>query len=186
MMTTKGTTINVVPEFIIKTFGHVAKDKWIAALSPEAKQVFASVILPSNIYPLKSVLIEPTLKMCELFYSGDTGGAFQLGRFSADYALTGVYKFFIKFGSPEYALKKAGSILPTYFQPSVIEVPVLEDGHAILRITDFSEMHEVVEKRIAGWIDRALELTGAKNQKIKITKSLTKGDSYSEFTIDWE
>lgn len=185
-MTVKGTTISVIPEFIVKTFGEDAKSKWIAALTPEAQQVFNNIILPSNIYPLKTIMAEPTSKMCELFFNGDTRGAFDLGRFSADYALNGVYKFFIKFGSPEYALKKASSILPTYYQPSIIEVPELEKGHAVARITNFAEMDEVVEKRIAGWIDRGLELTGVKNKKVTITKTLTKGDPYTELVVDWE
>lgn len=186
MMTTKGTSLIVLPEFIKQTFGEEAKNKWLAALSPEANKYFSDLIMPASIYPLKTGMIEPTEKMCELFYGGNTNGAFELGKFSADYALKGVYRFFIKFGSPEFIIKKSGTILPVYYQPSKMEITEVENGHAVLRIVDFAEMAEVVEKRITGWMDKAMEVTGAKNGRIVTTKSLTKGDPITEFDITWE
>lgn len=186
MMTAKGTGIVVLPEFIKKTFGEDAKNKWVAALSPEANKIYSEIIMASSTFPLRTVLLEPMEKMCELFYGGDVRGALEFGKFSAEYALKGVYRFFIKFGSPEFIIKKAGTILPVYYQPSRMEVAEAGDGHAILRIVEFSEMTEALQVSMVGWMEKAIEYTGVKNGKIVITKSLTKGDSMTEFSFTWE
>ena len=58
-------------------------------------------------------------------------------------------------------------------------------GKAVLHITQFPEPSALVEARIAGWMQRALEINGCKNANPKITKSMTKGDSLTEFTVTW-
>jgi len=185
-MNIKGTTIIFFPEFIKSKFGEVAFAKWLDTLSPEAKNVYNSVILPSNWYPMNEILTEPTKSICSLFYEGSLRGAEELGEYSADYALHGIYKFFVKMGSPEFIIKKAGSILPTYYEPCKMEVGELSDGHAILRITEFPEANDYIEARIKGWSQRALAIAGGKNLTIAIAKSLAHGDASTDYNINWE
>jgi hypothetical protein len=42
-----------------------------------------------------------------------------------------------------------------------------------------------VEARIAGWMQRALEINGCKNIIVKMPKSLTKGDPVTEYLVNW-
>ena len=44
----------------------------------------------------------------------------------------------------------------------------------------------MIEYRIAGWIEKALELSGCEDIKIRITKSMTKGDAISEYKVSWK
>jgi hypothetical protein len=46
-------------------------------------------------------------------------------------------------------------------------------------------MAPVVEQRIAGWIQRALEIHGCRQPAVNITKSLTKGDPCTELDFSW-
>lgn len=185
-MQAKGTTIIFFPEFIKTKFGEEAFSKWMDALSPEARNVFSGVILPSSWYSLKEIFIEPTKLICDMFYGGSIKGAYELGGFSADYALHGIYKFFLKLGSPEYMIKKAGTILPTYYDPCKMEVAEMTSGHAVLRITEFTEIDNKVEERIRGWCERALAIAGGKELSVKITKSLANGGEFTEFDINWK
>lgn len=185
-MTVKGTAIFTVPHFISNQFGKDALLKWVNSLEPNAKQLFSGNIVPVATYPLTEMFTAPIIKMCELFYNGDFKKAEELGRFSADYSLNGVYKFFVKLGSPQYIAKKASTILPTYYQPSSMETVEVGDNHAIVHITQFEEMHEVIEYRIKGWIQRAIEITGMQDVDIEITKSLIKNDPYTEYIGRWK
>jgi hypothetical protein len=186
MMTAKGTALYTIPHFIKNKFGEDALKKWLDSLSPGAKELFAGNIVPVSVYPLTEMFTDPTVKMCEMFYGGDFKKTSDLGRFSADYSLTGVYKFFVKLGSPQYIAKKASVILPTYYQPSTMETVETGDNHAIVRITQFPEIHEVIEYRILGWVQRAIEITGMQGVEAEITKSLSRHDSFTEYVAKWK
>ena len=185
-MEVKGTAIITLPPFIKERFGEGGFNRWIDGLTPEAREVYQSSVLASSSYPLKRFLIEPLRKMCSLFYAGDLKGARESGRFSADYSLKGIYKIFVKLGSPEFMLRRAGSILPLYYTPSEMKVMECRTGQGIMQITKFREMDQVLEIRIAGWMERAIEISGGKQPNIKITKSLAGGDPLSEFLATWK
>ncbi|MBN2440255.1 MAG: hypothetical protein JXJ04_02890 [Spirochaetales bacterium] len=185
-MEVKGSVVKAIPEFIKNKFGEKECTDWIDSLSIEAKEVYSYMVIPSNWYPLQGILTEPLKKLCELFYNGNLKGAYEAGRYSAEIGLKGIYKAFIQLGSPQLVIKKSGSILPTFYRPSNIEISKNEKGKAILSITEFSEMDPIVEQRIIGWMDMALEICGCKNIHLQLTKSLTKGDSVSEITITYE
>jgi len=182
----KGTAIITIPLFIKERFGEGGLNQWIDTLTPEARKVYQASIFPSSWYPLKELLIEPLRKMCALFYAGDLKGAKESGRFSADYSLKGIYKLFVKLGSPEFMLGRAGTIMGVYYTPSEMKVVESRKGQGIMQITRFPDMDQVLEIRIAGWMERALEISGGKQPSIKITKSLTAGDSVSEFLATWK
>jgi len=67
-----------------------------------------------------------------------------------------------------------------------MDVPTNEKGFASIRINEFPEIHKIVEYRIGGWMERALEITSKnKNFSVEITKSLASGDDYTEFQVNW-
>jgi hypothetical protein len=142
--------------------------------------------LASKWYPLKQMLIEPTLRICELFYKGDINGAVEQGRFSAEHGLVGIYKVFIKLGSPGFIIDRAGPIMTSYYEGSNMEVMERSEKRIRLNITKFDEPNKVVENRIKGWIERALEMSSAKNPKATITKSMTDGAPVTDMTVTWE
>ncbi|MBN1412665.1 MAG: hypothetical protein JW969_17590 [Spirochaetales bacterium] len=184
-MEVKGSAIKSIPEFITNKFCKEGHEKWLENLSVEAREVYCYLIVASNWYPLTTILVEPTRKMCELFYNGDNKGAWEAGRYSAEVGLKGIYKAFVQLGSAQFMLKKAGTIMTTFYRPSTIEVAESGKTNALLHITEFPEMDRSVELRIGGWMEKALEVSGCRNIKVDITKSLTKGDKLTEYTITW-
>ncbi len=184
-MEVKGTAVMTIPIFVKEKFGEQGLQKWLGALSAQARRDFSSDILAPTWYPLKDYLVDPTLKLCELFYQGRLDGAVEQGRFSAEYGLKGVYKAFVKEASPAALVAKAGAILPTYYQPSAMEVTEKGVKTAILRITRFEAPHTVIEHRIKGWIERALEISGAKMVRAQIKNSMTTGSPSTDFALSW-
>ena len=180
-MDAKGSAVEILPKFIMNTFGKDSFNRWLNSLPPKAKAEFSDGILSFRWYPLRSLLVLPTQRFCELFYDGDLKGALEVGRFSADYALKGVYKLFVRVRSPEFLIKRAHKILPTYYRPCAMELVEISSSRSTLRITEFEEMDEVIELRMKGWMEKALEISGATNVNISIPKSLTKNDPYTDF-----
>ena len=121
----------------------------------------------------------------KLLFDDPVKGAWQCGRYSAETALTGIYKFFIKAASPFFIVDRAGKIFTTFYQPSAMEVVEKGNDYVVLHITRFDEPDALIENRIAGWIERAMEIHGLSNVKVQITKSLVTGDPYTEMRVKW-
>lgn len=182
----KGEAMLSIPLFIIKKYGNKAYNRWLNSLSPEAKKVYSSPIHKSDWYPLKEMIIEPTMKICELFYNNSLRGAWDCGRYSAEYGLKGVYKVLVKLSSPLVLIKKGSSILPTYYKPTELEVVEHGKDFAIVHIKKFPEIDKSIENRIAGWMERAVEVTGCKHVTVNITKSMADKAKYTEYKIYWK
>jgi hypothetical protein len=184
-MQVKGTAVVPMPAFVKKNFQEDGYQKWLNALPPDVREAFERTIMPSSWYDFQKFAVLPTMAICDLFYGGGLQGAYELGKYSAEYALVGIYKVFVQLGSPDFIIKKSASILPKYYDPSTITVPVLEKGRAIIRITSFPEWHAAVEQRIAGWISRALEISGGRNVKVVVTSSFLKKQACTEYLLNW-
>lgn len=186
MMVVKGAAVASLPHFISKKFGEDGLDKWLRSLPDDTKRVFSYPVLSSSWFPLKGVLVKPTENMCNLFYNGDVKGAWESGRYSADHGLRGIYKMFIRFGSAEYIINRATVILPTYYNPSELKVANSSKNQAVMHIIKFPEMDKIIEMRIGGWMERALELSGCNNVQVKVTQSLSGGDPLTEYITSWK
>ncbi len=184
-MEIKGTAVKSIPEFI-KNTQFEKYNQWLESLPEESKQVFLNPILPSSWYPMNAAAIIPTQKLGEILFDDPLKGAWQSGRYSADIALKGIYKFFIQAASPFFIINRAGKVLSTYYQPSEMKVADKGDDWVILHITHFEEPNDIIENRIGGWIERALEIHGVSSVTIDIPKSLTRGDKLTEFRVSWK
>lgn len=185
-MKVKGSAVATLPLFVKENFGEDGLQKWLTALSPETQNIFSKNVVSVGWFPLDQTLTEPTKKICDLFYNGNMKGAWDSGRFSAEQGLKGVYKVFIKLGSAAFITKKASSILPTYYEPSEMKVADLKSDSTVIHITKFEEASEIIDNRIGGWMEKALELSGYKTVNISITKSIAKGSPFTEFQVSWK
>ncbi len=184
-MQVKGEVVLSIPIFILKKFGKKEYNRWLAVLSPEARKVYSSPIHKSDWFELKDIMIDPTKKICQLFFNGSTRGAWECGRYSAEYGLKGIYNVLVKLSSPQILIKKAKSIIVAYYKPSTVEIVENEKNYTVVHITEFPEMDKIIEYRIAGWMERAVEICGCKHVTVKITKSIPEGSPFTEFVVSW-
>lgn len=185
-MKIKGTALVALPLFIKKKFGPAGLEKWLSALSPSIKKTYSERNKPYEWYPLEDVYLEPVRKMCDLFYAGNLHGAWELGRFDAENALNTVYRLFLMLGSPQYLIKKASTLFPTYYQGSQVEILDLSKGKSRLRISNYGQMNKVNENTIGGWIERGMELSGAKNIKLSFVAAKVDGQDVVDIFGSWE
>ena len=186
MMEVKGEALISVPIFIIKKFGKSGFEKWLQTLTPYAKSIYESPIDKQKWYPLKKSLTVPTTEMCMLFFNKSYRGAWECGRYSAEYGLKGIYKVLVKLSSPQILIRKAGPILLNYYRPSSLVVADSGPKNVIVHITEFPEMDKVIENRIGGWMERALEICGSKNVSVRIAHTRIDFKPVTEFNITWK
>ena len=184
-MQVKGAVVHTIPLFIKKRFGEQGYERWLESLSESVNTTFSTIILKNAWFPLGAGVVEPTLRLCELFYDGDLSGAAEQGRFSAECGIQSVFGFSVTTVSPQFIVSRAGEILQSYYQPCTIEVVETKPTSATVRITRFDSPYAVVEQRIRGWAERALEISGAKAPEVRITESMTTGSAYTELTASW-
>jgi hypothetical protein len=183
-MEIKGSAVKSLTDFI-KKFHPERYTEWINSLPEDSKKIFSGPVLPSNWYPLQEAIVIPTEKLGTLINQDSNKGAWECGRYSAEISLTGIYKFFIKAASPFFIIDRAGKVFTTYYQPSDMKVTSKGDDFVVLQITRFDEPSDLIEHRIAGWIEKAMEIHGVSFVTVNINKSLAKGDEVTEFYVKW-
>lgn len=184
-MEVKGTAVKSIKEYVESKYPSRIND-WLQALPESSSKLMSAGIFANNWYPMKDGAVEPTKAIAKLFYNNNLQmAALESGRFSAEVGLKGVYRIFVKVASPNYLMQRAGRVFTSYYSPSEIAVVNSHDKGLTLHITKFPEPEVVIEHRIAGWCERALEFTNCKNVKANITKSLAKGDNLTEIVINW-
>lgn len=181
-MKVKGTAVKTIPEFIQAQ--HADKFvTWLGQLPEKSRHIFNNGVKASDWYSVEEAIIEPTRIMSEVCYNHPTRGAWECGRYSAEAALKGIYKIYVKFSSPGHIIDRAGRVLQAYYEPSELQVVSKGKDHVKLHITKFPKPSPVIDNRFAGWMEKALEISGCQDIEINIPRSFINGDSYTEFDI---
>lgn len=183
-MEIKGSAVRSIPDYM-KKYHPEKYSMWLDSLPEKSKSIFSEPVMTSNWYSLQDAAIVPTEVLGQLLFGDAVKGAWQCGRYSAETALTGIYKFFVKTASPAFIIERAGRILSTYYQPCKMAATSKGDDWVVLQITQFDEPSKLVEGRICGWIERAMEIHGVSFVTINIEKSLTRGDALTQFMVKW-
>ncbi len=184
-METKGATVKSIVEFVKNKFPQ-RYTEWLNSLPSESRTIVESAIYATNWYPIVEALIIPT-KQLAILYNGDAKkAAWEAGRFNAEISLTGIYRIFIKVSSPNYIIERASKIFSTFYNPSEIKVIETKLKSVKLHILKLPVNEMVLECRIGGWMERALEINNCKNVKVLMPFTKTKGAPYTEYSITWD
>ena len=182
-MEIKGTAVKSIKEFVTARYAD-RYTEWFSSLTPASQEVF-NVALTNGWYPLKEGILEPTIKIAELFYDGDVKkGAWESGMYSAEVALNGVYKIYVRFSSPGHVVDRGSRILPAYYNPITIKQLVREKNFVKFEMLECEGIDEIVEYRIAGWMYKALEISGCKTMDIQVVESI-KTHKRTIFDCSW-
>ena len=185
-MKVKGTILSSLQKFVHDKFSNRYSD-WEAKLPPDSKSIFADAVLATEWYDYQTGLVKPSEILAEMFFDGDIQkAAWETGRYSAEVGLKGIYKVFILIATPQFIMKRGGKILASFYDPSVLTVGAERPKGVDIHVTSFPEVSTVSEYRIAGWMEKALELCGVKNISIQVTTSLLKGDDKTVYAVNWE
>ena len=184
-MEIKGTAVKTISDFVKARYPN-RYEEWVASLPEASKKIIGSTVFANTWYPVEEAATIPTRQIGTLFYANNSlKAAWESGKYSAEVGLTGIYKFFVKASSPAFIIGLGGKILSTYYRPSEMKVVNSTSNSIVMHITKFPEINAVIENRVAGWVQKALEISGCKNVNIQITQSLTKGNPVTEYKISY-
>ena len=181
----KGTAVLGTLRFVRETFGEEGLAKVKAHLSPEDLERMDNVVLSSAWYPV-SFLLAVMRAAKQEFGAGMPDIVTQMGRSSADYAHTSVYKLVFKVGSPQWIISKASVIFSSFYDQGKMVVCESGAGFANVEVREFGEPAPEFCERIAGWIVRTFELSGAKNVQLRHVTCVCKGAKVCRFEGTWD
>lgn len=75
--------------------------------------------------------------------------------------------------------------MPMYYRPTDAEVMESIDGLVRIRITTPPRLDEIIEHRIAGWMERAMELHECVGISVDVHHSPEEDNPFTEFHLTW-
>jgi hypothetical protein len=184
MVQIKGSAIQETINQIQRRFGDDAFKKILSLLDDESRKVFEGEIFASTWYPLDAFtrFLEVEIRVLA---DGNEEMVTRGSEAVIERQLRGIYKAFVKLGSPEFVIKRIAAVHATYFQGVPIEVQMPARGKAIVRYTGFEKQHRIMGFAIIGFFKKALEISGARDVTIHFVTPIEEGKPYSELSISW-
>lgn len=153
--------------------GHVVRSRYLflRSLGDDAVQQVANEVservrdivlngpLETQWYPFED-LIELMVTTDRVLGNGDLALCGDMGRFSCETNLNGIYRIFFRFGSLNFILKRAAKAFRAQYDSGDMEVLESSSDMCRLRLNDFPRPHRAHCLAIGGWMVRAGELTG--------------------------
>ncbi len=166
-MQIRGSSVKSTMDFVQKRFSGEF-EKWLASLPVRSRELFSQPIMVSEWYSAQDGMIIPTKVIAEHFYYGKVEKAsYEIGRFSAEEGLTGLYKIFVKISRPSFVLSRSARIFSTYYSGVTFEVIESDSNQAVFEIIGLRSEEVLLLDRTIGWIDKALEIIGTKSVENK-------------------
>ncbi len=186
MAKVKGSAIKASLVYLHDHLDETGFSRVMDELEPGLKELFEGPILLSNWYEFNA--LTELMKHAASYPTGftDRSIAWEMGRFSAEYGLKSIYRIFFRVADPGYIIRKASQVFAGYYSSGAMEVEKSQKGLAVLRLSDFDEPNELFCDRVRGWMERTLELCGAKNCTVGHPKCMARGDTHCEYVGRWE
>src|SRR5580692_5940419 len=184
MVQIKGSAIKETIEQIKSRAGEAAFQKILGLLDEETRKICAAEIFSSTWYPLD--LFTRFLEIeIRVLANGHEEMVTRGSEAVIERQLRGIYKAFVKLGSPEFVIKRIAAVHATYFQGVPIDVQLQGHGKAMIKYTGFERQHRIMGFAIIGFFKKALEISGAKDVVIYFATPIEEGKGYSELSIAW-
>lgn len=184
MVQIKGATIKETIDQIKRRAGDQAFQNVLGLLDEHTRQIFEGEIFASTWY-----LLDDYIRFLEVEIRVLANGREEAVTRGAEAVnerqLQGIYKAFVKVGSPEYVIERIAAVHMTYFQGVSVDVQLPEPRKALIKYTGFAKQHRIMGFAIIGFFNKALELSGANEAVVYFTTPIEEGRGYAELSIAW-
>lgn len=185
MLHIKGTVVLDTMEAIKGRAGQGELEKILSRLDEEEREVFRSAISPSSWYSCDAFA-----RFLEVDIRETAGGNEEelIKRSEAviERQLRGVYKMFVKLGSPAFVIRRIAAVHSTYFDGVQIIPEIKGPNSATIQYIGFSRNHRIMGFAIIGFYKKALEISGAKKVDVHFTVPIEAGEKFCELALAWD
>jgi len=181
----KGTAVQSSLRYVQERFGDAPLAGVLAALPETDRQALGQGVLASSWYPMGTFL--RFMQEAERQLAAQEPDVVRkMGRASCDYGITTVYKIFFKVGSPEFIISRAARVFSSYYDTGELRIVETGPGLAVVDLVGFEGGAPQFCERILGWMQRTLELAGAKNLRSTHSTCVHRGDGACRFEGSWD
>ena len=184
-MNVKGATILSSINYVKDKFGDAGLDKIKKSLTDEEKEILSGIILQSNWYPFE-LYLNLTQKIDMLLGIGDLSVSKDLGKYEAENDLKTIYRIFYVLGSPEFIIKQSAKVFGTYFDGGDLRIASSGKNDVTAELYNFPSLDQEVLHRIAGFMEKTLELSGGKDPKAVVRIELRDNQKIPVFICHWD
>jgi hypothetical protein len=184
MVEIKGSVINDSINTVKKKNGDQVYNNILSQLDEQARQLFEKPILDTGWYSLDSFskFVELEIKLTA---NGDENELVIHSEDVIEKQLKGIYKIFVKLGSPEFILNRISILHQGYLRGVSIKIKLDGPDKAIITYTGFEKQHRLIGFGLVGFYKKAIEISGAKNIHTKFLTSIEENKGYCELEITW-
>jgi uncharacterized protein (TIGR02265 family) len=181
----KGTAVQSSLRYVRERFGEPALEAVVAALPESDRRSLGHGVLASSWYPMETFLRFMQEAERQLG-SREKDLVRMMGRASCEYGVTGVYRVFFKVGSPEFIISRAARVFSSYYDSGELRIAESGPRRAVAELDGLEGGAPQFCERIFGWMQRTLEMAGAKNLRSAHTSCVHRGDPVCRFEGDWD
>jgi hypothetical protein len=182
MVQIKGSAIQETVNQIKRRSGEDAFHRILALLDEETRSVFRGEIYSSSWYSLDFFTRFLELEI-RVLADGKEEMVTRGAEAVIERQLRGIYRAFVKLGSPEFVIKRIAAVHATYFQGVPIEVQLVGSGKALIKYVGFEKQHRIMGFAIIGFFKKALEISGARDVVIYFATPIEEDRGYAELSI---
>lgn len=184
MLHIKGTAVLDALEAIKARAGNAELEKIISHLDPETQEIFRRPISRSSWYSCDafSSFLEADIRESA---GGNEQALVKRAEAVTEKQLTGIYKMFVRLGSPEFVIRRIAAVHSTYFDGVQIIPEMKGSNAATIQYVGFSPNHRIIGFLILGFFRKALEISGAKKVDVRFTVPIEAGEKFSELALTW-
>jgi hypothetical protein len=185
-MKIKGTSVAVTFDFVKSNFPD-SVEEWLGNLPESSRTIFKNPIISMQWYPFFEGMIFPTETIGRMFYQNNMQKAsYEIGKFSAEKSLKGVYKIFVRIASTSFVLKRTSQIFNTYYDSTSIEILEQNDTKVVFKVSGIKPEGRLIFNRIAGWMEKTIEIVNNKPIQVDFTEKILENNTLTALiTAEW-
>jgi hypothetical protein len=184
MVQIKGTALLDTIKAINERAGAAEFEKILAHLDAETQKIFRTRVSPSSWYPFDAFarFLEADVQETA---NGNEQELVKRSEIVIECQLRGIYKIFVRLGSPEFVIRRIAAVHSTYFN-GVEVVPEMQGSNsASIQYIGFAKEHRIIGFAIIGFFRKALEISGAKDISVYFSVPIEAGERYCELALSW-
>lgn len=181
----KGHHIVFARQYLTETFGPEAFKETITQMDTPEQNSLSKIITSVSWIP-EEVYVKFLVAADKLFGKGDFDLCRQIGYYLGKKTVPTLYKFFIKFGDPSFAIRRSTQFWQQLHNNGRLEIISGGPSSVTARLIDKTFPHKAFCASLIGYCQGILELSGAKNISIHEIQCASEGASHCEYVGNWE
>lgn len=152
----------------VRKQGEEAYRKVLAQLDGEARKLMEEGPLETNWYPY-DVYLELSKVIDRELGDGDLRLVYEMGAFSCENNLTGIYRVFFRFGNINFLVDRAAKAWHSQYDFGVMKVYRDPDNKykVTLELSEVPRPSRVLFLAVKGWVVKAAELSGSELMNVE-------------------